>query len=231
MAQSYLIVKSNKSIRDFSIDESHQTQLIENKTGLTEGKPRTKMIKNESLDLDNEEVLSFKVNYDFKVNQHGRVFEQPFSYYFSPQEFNIYFVESKNLMFVNVKKEVAHDFVILLKDHFPTFEYSLIEIDLNKITSKIAQIRTAWVDVTKQDVEVQSFHGPSVGTNDEVLSLLASGKGKYINFYYIYNEISYYVGISRESSLTTYTDSLNELDRLRFLKIIYNNLIKEFVIG
>lgn len=230
MAQSYLIVKTNQSIRDFNINEVHQMQLIENETGLTEGDARTKMIRTDSIHLDHEEILSFDVNHDFKVKQQGRVFEQPFSYYFSPRKFKIYFIEDKNLMFVNVKKEVAYDFVSLLKEYFPTFEYDLVEIDLNKITSKISQISTAWVDVSKQDVAVQSFHGPSIGTNDEVLDILKLGRGKYINFYYIYNEVSYYVGISKESSLTAYTNSLSEVNRLIFLKIIYKDLIEEFVV-
>lgn len=106
MAHSYLIVKTNKSIRDYTIDDIQQTQLINhvNEIGLTEGEPRTQMVPTDPLIIDGDEVLTFNVNHDYKVKQNGRVFEQPFSYYFSPYEFKIYFLEEKNLMFVNTKK-------------------------------------------------------------------------------------------------------------------------------
>lgn len=230
MAQSYLIIQTNKSIRDYGIEDVQQTQLIQEGVGLREGEARTQMTRVDSIIIDNEEVLKFKVSHDFKVKQQGRVFEQSFSYYFSPYEFCIYFLENNNLMFVNTKKVVANDFVNILQEQYPSLECTLFEIDLNRLTSRISNILTAWVNVTKQDVTVQSFHGPSVGDSDEVLSILRSGQGKYINFYYPYKDIQYYVGVSNESSLTAHIDSLDEVNRLIFLKTIYLDLIKNFVI-
>lgn len=225
MPQSFYLCKTDSKMDEIELNLSAQITLQDEKNiGFTEGEPLTATSKVDNIHIGKSLIRVFNVHHELVVKQSGKVFEQNFSYYMDPHNFKMYYDKRKKMFFLQVNKKVAVDFLDILEETIPSFSYEPLTIELKKIASKINNIKGAWLTTKRHGINVSAFYGEKVNSDAEVLSLIKKGKAKYINFYYTFEDESFYMGIGKEGNIVVYADKLSEEKTLELLYQVYRDL-------
>ncbi|MHA3225719.1 hypothetical protein ACV7JQ_07215 [Globicatella sulfidifaciens] len=227
MPNSYLIAKVTNFNEKILITPNKQLGFLdEDGLNMTEGEGTTRMNYIEDFEVEGYSIQKYHVKMDYKVNKRGKVFDRFFNFYYQPNEFEMFYVKSENILFVRTQKDVAKEFLKQLNLHQPNLEYKILEIELKTILNKIEKIKSAWIKVSKDGINVESYHGNQVNNDQVVRKAIQNNTANYINFIYEFNDHEIYCGISKKGNINLYEDQLVEHNKLVLLFKIYTHLLK-----
>lgn len=227
MPSTYLIARANNFNKDYTINPSVQSGLVdEDGLNITEGEPETTMSFLTTAQVGSKEIHIYKVHHDYKVKKTGKVFDRIFHYYLDPKDFYLYYYEVEDLVIVRAQKDVAKAFLEYLSDTFPRFKYEVIKPNLKSIMSKVDGLKGAWIAVIKDGVNTEAYFGNEVENDEDVRNGVENEKATYITFIYTFADKEIYCGISKKGNITLYDDSLTDDQKQEIILQVYAHLIQ-----
>ncbi|MGX7108318.1 hypothetical protein [Facklamia miroungae] len=224
---SYLIAKVSNFKDDFKISPAEQLAFTDKQeVQVTEGDGKTSMVFETEFFKENKLIRNYIIDFDYKLNKKGKVFDRFFNYYYEPKQFNLYYLKNENIIIIRSQKDVAKEFLKELKEHYQHFDFDILNINIKEILSKVGELKSAWINVEKTGVNTESYHGIKVDDETDVIEAIDRNKATYVTFIYKFDKSEIYCGISKKGNIVLYDDQLAPENQLKLLIRIYNSLIK-----
>ncbi len=166
-------------------------------------------------------------HHEYKHRKFGRIRDITFHYYFEPVDFYAYYDKSLNLCILQVKTDIALDYIDKLNT-YSEYDLKAIEMDFSQMYSKLPYVSGAWVGQLKDtNIKTKGLFGNNVHESEEFKIAASVGKvsGLNLNFISQITNEEHYINISSKGSITLY-DTFNTLqDELDIIMEIYKKLI------
>lgn len=184
--------------------------------------------------LGNRSITPYFVEYDFRNEQQGFVFERDFRYYFTKHKFDSY-LTNDDLFVLNIRKKVANAFLKELsieknRRGIPPFLFKDLKIDFDRIIANSENVTGLWSQVNRGNLTSQAFFGDNVTEDAEVRIALSEQKTSFVQFDITLDEKLYKIGITKNGTIVFYTNFPPNIDKKVVLETtldIYDLLIKE----
>lgn len=170
----------------------------------------------------------YDCHHDFKHNKKGRVFQRDFSYYFEPFDFLTYHNSNDGLTLVQIKTEIALDYVHQL-NLSGYFNIEPVMMRFDKMIPYIHEIKGAWISELKgAHLKTAGYFGTNVNLSEEYKETAEEGKisSMVIQFISNKNGTEYTITLSNKGSIyiSNKLDSIE--DGLDLVLEVFNKLIK-----
>jgi len=170
--------------------------------------PRTELKFHRTIEILHMDV--FRGLHEFIVRKSGRAWGVRFNLFIAAMRFPAYYERTQKLLMLKVPKKVAHGAMRqLVKNHAVDGQHR--NIDLDSIKPYIERFKGVWFSVDDSAyVTSQALFGPSV--DQDLRFERASGEGKMfsIRLDHEFRSELIHIGISSDSNVVVYDESLDE---------------------
>ncbi|MFR4285575.1 MAG: hypothetical protein ACLUQ0_05535 [Enterococcus italicus] len=243
MPVSIKIVHVNRFEKSGYIINAPTQLLDEAQLGYYEGEGVVSMTPSgEPFNMGNRTITPYWIEYDYKNEQSGFVFEKNFRYFFTKYEFKAY-LTSDNLFILDVKKKIANAFLKELSKEThrgqKLFSFSQVPVDFSSIIAKSGNISGLWSKVNRSNLTTQAFFGDNVIEDDEVKIIIESNETSFVQFSLEIQDQQYKLGITASGNIVLYSGSTDlspentpemnreifNLKKINLVLFMYDNLL------
>lgn len=220
MGSVFLIGKSER------FEYNHYFEPMQGDLLDVEGEAQTSMVLNRRSFYQN--LDRFECHHDYRHNKKGRVFQKDFNYYFEPADFLTYHDPNSGLTLIQVKTEIALDYIIKLNNS-GYFKIEAVKMKFDKMIPYIDEIKGAWIsDLKGAHLKTAGYFGPYVNLSEEYKETAEEGNvsSMVIQFISSKDGNEYTITLSNKGSIYVSNNLESIEDELDLVLEVYRKLIK-----
>lgn len=176
--------------------------------------------------IERNRYYTINVQYNKDVEQEILVDERRIYSYQIPKNFNMYYFDTLNYIFIDAPKEVANNFIKDLTDEYgDNYEFEEVNFNFLRISREDNyNAKGAWFNTSEVTITSKAFYGNEIIEDDEIDQALRENR---ISFFMVRFDLlnqANTVGISKSGAIVIYNKCSTEEEYIELTFLAYNEV-------
>lgn len=181
----------------------------------------------QSMFVERNRYYIINVQYNKDIDQEILVDNEPIFNYQIPNNFNIYYFDGLNYMFIDAPKKIANSFVKDLEELYEEFfEFENANFNFLRISQEDTyNAKGAWFNTNQVTVTSKAFYGNEIIDDAEVEDALRENRVSYFMVRFDIGNRANTVGISRNGAIVIYNNCPTDEDYIQLAALAFHEVI------
>lgn len=181
----------------------------------------------QSMFVENNRYFKINVQYNKDIEEEILVDNEPVYNYQVPNNFNVYYFDGLNYIFVDAPKKIANSFVKDLEEQYGEFfEFENVNFNFLRISQEDTyNAKGAWFNTNQVTVTSKAFYGNEIIDDNEIEDALRENRISYFMVRFDIGNQANTVGISRNGAIVIYNNCPTDEDYIQLAVLAFYEVI------